>query len=257
MALRGIIPWSGIGPAATTFQQAIAESDLKTKWTGALRALETAVPTNGEISSLLRQGWIDAAQATRFYANNGVDGALAALYIESATIEQIHEDKIATKGELLAMYEAQLISQANTLAGLAAIGYTDGNANELLALADFRRKAASFTRVVQQIGRQVITGKVTPVNASTSLHAMGVPSQQVTELLNDWALAKSIDVPAITASQIASAVYYGVETPDEGWLDLQAIGYTPYDAWRLLSNRLHGKVKISGYTPVHPPRGTL
>src|ERR1019366_1548835 len=106
------------------------------------------------------QGWIDAAQATRFYANNGVDGALAALYIESATFEQIHEDKIATKGELLAMYEAQLISQANTLAGLAAIGYTDGNANELLALADFRRKAASFTRVVQQIGRQVITGKV-------------------------------------------------------------------------------------------------
>src|ERR1019366_3092263 len=153
--------------------------------------------------------------------------------------------------------EAQLISEANTLAGLAAIGYTDGNANELLALADFRRKAASFTRVVQQIGRQVITGKVTPVNASTSLHAMGVPSQQVTELLNDWALAKSIDVPAITASQIASAVYYGVETPDEGWLDLQAIGYTPYDAWRLLSNRRQGKAKIWAYPPVHPPRGTL
>src|SRR5208282_6568248 len=102
--------WSGTGPAATTFQQAIAESDLKTKWTHALQALENYVPTNGEITNLVRQGWVTHDDAIPLYANNGVDAALACLFLETAEYEKVAQDRDLTKGEILGMYQNELIT---------------------------------------------------------------------------------------------------------------------------------------------------
>jgi len=95
-------------------------------------------------------------------------------------------------------------------------------------------------------------GKLTVNGASQTLAQMGVPSKTITTLLNDWKLAQQAETPNITESQIAAAVYYEIETIPEGYADLQAIGYTPYDAWRLLSIRMHGPVSLPGGPPQRP-----
>ena len=53
MALRNIIPWAGTGAGTLSFQQGIAESDVKTKWTAALQQLETYVPPPRTVGTLL------------------------------------------------------------------------------------------------------------------------------------------------------------------------------------------------------------
>ena len=252
MAHRGIIPWQGSGPTVTSFQQAIAESDLKTKWTDSLQALSTYVLTNGEITSLVRHGFIAASDAYPYYAKNGVDGPTAALMIESALVDQLAEDRQLTKGEIGGLYKAGLLTETEATDALAVIGFHGSVGTELVNLWDFQREAAQFQRIIQIIGRQVVLGKITAPNAKATLEQMGVPDATITILLNDWALAQQVEVPSVTAAQIVSAVFYGVETPLEGILDLEALGYTEYDAWRLLSIRLHGPVNLPGGNPQRP-----
>jgi hypothetical protein len=249
MAHRKIIPWKGTGPKATTFQQGIAESDLKTKWTAALEALSTYIPSNGEITNWVRHGFVTKADALPMYAKNAVTADVANLMMESALVDQLAEDRQLAKGEVVALYTAQHLTADEATNALAAVGYHGEQAKEILWLADFRREAQAYNRVIQVLGRQVVTGKLTVNNATQTLGAMGVPSQTITILTNDWKLARQAEVPAVTEGTIVSAAYYGVETPDQAFADLKAIGYSAYDAWRLLSVRLHGPAKIAGGEP--------
>jgi hypothetical protein len=284
MALRGIIPWGAnapvgyvpppgrtasenagkpaTGPTGISFQQSIAESDLKTKWTEWLARLETAVPTNGEISEWLREGWLtapsdgnDPDHVYELYQNNGIDQAVADIYIESALTQAVQQDKLQTRGTITSLYENRLMSYDDAQIALGALGYQPATADNMLKLANFRWHAGQYQRIIQEIGRQVISRKVSPNNASSSLAAMGVPADTVQLLLTDWQQAQGIEVPSISASQIASAVYYGVETVDDGFADLTALGYSDYDAWRLLSIRMHGPVQLTGFTIARPGQG--
>jgi hypothetical protein len=252
MAHRGIIPWTGTGPKATTFQQGIAESDLKTKWTAALEALSTYIPSNGEITNWVRHGFVTKADALPMYAKNAVTADVANLMMESALVDQLAEDRQLAKGEVVALYTAQHLTAAEATNALAAVGYHGEQAKEILWLADFRREAQAYNRVIQVLGRQVVTGKLSVNNATQTLGAMGVPSQTITILTNDWKLARQAEVPAPSEGTIVSAAYYGVETPNEAFNDLKALGYTPYDAWRLLSVRLHGPATVAGGYPPRP-----
>jgi len=252
MAHRGIIPWTGTGPKATTFQQGIAESDLKTKWTAALEALSAYIPSNGEITNWVRHGFVTKADALPMYAKNAVTADVANLMMESALVDQLAEDRQLAKGEVVALYTAQHLTAAEATNALAAVGYHGEQAKEILWLADFRREAQAYNRVIQVLGRQVVTGKLSVNNATQTLGAMGVPSQTITVLTNDWKLARQAEVPAPSEGTIVSAAYYGVETPNEAFNDLKALGYTPYDAWRLLSVRLHGPATVAGGYPPRP-----
>jgi len=252
MAHRGIIPWTGTGPSEKTFQQGIAESDLKTKWTESLRELSTYIPSNGEITGWVRHGFVSAEDAWPMYRANGVTHAVAELMVHSALTDQLAEDRRLAKGEILAMYQNQLITPEEATAALEVIGFHGEIGKELLRLADFRRESQAYGRIISEIGRQVLTGKVSLVNAHSTLAAMGVPPETIKVLTDDWKLARQTEVPTITAGEIATSVYYGVEKVEEGMEDLEALGYTKYNAWRLLSNRLHGPAKPFDGIPARP-----
>ena len=257
MAHRGIIPWTGTGPSEKTFQQGIAESDLKTKWTDALEALSTYIPSNGEITGWVRHGFVSAEDAWPMYRANGVTHAVAELMVHSALTDQLAEDRRLAKGEVLAMYQNQLITPEEATDALEVIGFHGEIGKELLRLADFRRESQAYGRIISEIGRQVLTGKVSLVNAHSMLAAMGVPPETIKILTEDWRLARQSEVPTITAGEIATSVYYGIEKVEEGMEDLEALGYTKYNAWRLLSNRLHGPAKPFDGIPARPKGAQL
>ena len=231
MAHRGIIPWTGTGPSEKTFQQGIAESDLKTKWTDALEALSTYIPSNGEITGWVRHGFVSAEDAWPMYRANGVTHAVAELMVHSALTDQLAEDRRLAKGEILAMYQNQLITPEEATDALEVIGFHGEIGKELLRLADFRRESQAYGRIISEIGRQVLTGKVSLVNAHSTLAAMGVPPETIKILTEDWRLARQSEVPTITAGEIATSVYYGIEKVEEGMEDLEALGYTKYNAY--------------------------
>ena len=242
MALRGIIPVEGTGPEETTFYQAIAESDVKTKWTKALWELEQYVPPPGEVRTLLMHGGITKEQAIEIWKKDGIPPDIAAAYAHIAEVEQITEDKALAKSDVLELLEEGLIDNQEAITSLGQIGYTGKNAESLVKLAHWRYNYGALRRAVEEIGRYYSTWKITADGAKKALIALGLATDQAERLVQQLQVQRNTTSPIPTEGQISSAFYYGVIGQDVAMSMLADLGYSPWHAWFLLSTRKHAPI---------------
>jgi hypothetical protein len=152
MALRGLIDWTGTGADKVTFEQGIAESDVKTKWTDALRALSQYVPPPREIGTLLERGVIDHSQAVAYWKEGGVPTALSEAYAAMAEQQSTIQDKLLARGQIITGYQDQIFTFEQATDLLALLGYTGQVARDLLSISYFRREITAINSVVRRIG---------------------------------------------------------------------------------------------------------
>lgn len=250
MAHRGIIDWQGTGSGETTFQQGIAESDIKTKWTAALQAFSTYVPPPRTVGTLLEHGAITEAQARAFWEDGGVTPELAAGYVYMTEQQHVGQDKLLAKGDITTAYYDQLITNAQATEMLGLLGYRDAVAVQILAVVDFRREIKAVDSVVTKIGTLYQAFKISATNATTALIDVGISADQASNLLGTWALLRVAPVRVPSATDIAKAVKYGTLTQDQALEALAELGYQPRDAAIVLS--ANAEVAV---TPL-PPAGT-
>ena len=250
MTLRGIIPKDGTGAGTVSFQQGIAESDVKTKWTPALWKLAQYVPPPREVGTLLERGAIDHDQAVAYWQMTGVPAELAQGYAYMAEQQHVGQDKLLAKGQVLTGYFEGLFSKADAEQLLGLLGYRGQVADDLLALTAFRRNIQAINYVVNKV-KTLYTGyKISATNAQKALDAVGVPDDQVSELLGIWEAIRIAPVRLPTEAQIGKAVKYGTLSNDEALAELAALGLQPRDAAIVLSAESEQPIK-----PL-PPAGT-
>ena len=250
MANRGLIPWTGTGAGALTFQQGIAESDVKTKWTDALAALEVYVPPPRQVGTLLEHGAITADQAVQFWKDGGVPDALAQGYLYMTEQEHVGQDKLLAKGEITAAYYDGIITSEQALDYLGLLGFRDQVAAEILAVTDFRRELQAVNKVVSKIGTLYTTFKVSAVDATRALLGVGISQDQIDQLLDLWQQLRIAPIRVPSEAQIAGAVKYGTLTEAQALAMLADLGYQPLDAAVVLSSGSEQQI-----TPL-PPAGT-
>lgn len=243
MAHRNIIPWTGTGAGTLSFQQGVAESDVKTKWTAALQALSAYVPPPREVGTLLGHGAITQAQAQTYWQEGGVAADLAAALATMTLQEHISQDKLLAKGEILTGYFDQIFTSAQATELLGLIGYVDTVAADMLAIVDFRREIQAINSVVRKIGTLYEGFKITAANATTALEAVGVSGAQASSLLNTWNTLRIAPVRVPSASDIAKAVKYGTIDQAEALAALAELGYQPRDAAIVLS--ANGEIAVT------------
>lgn len=250
MALRGIIDWDGTGAGATTFQQGIAESDLKTKWTSALQSLSQYLPPPREVGTLLERGVITSDQAKAYWEAGGVPTALSTAYAAMSTQQSTVEEKLLAKGEILTGYFDGIFddSQATELLGL--LGYEGDVAKDMLAIADFRRDIQAINTVVRRVATMYETFKLSATNAQAALEGAGLTNAQATNLLQTWELLRVTPIRLPSSAEIGMAVKYGTITQQQGLDALAELGYQPRDAAIVLS--AHAELQV---TPL-PAAGT-
>lgn len=241
-ANRGIIPWDGVGPEALTFQQAIAESDIKTKWTPILEQLAVYYPPNGEIRTLLLHGGIDGATAKALWEKNGVPSYLADAYLHLASIEQITQDKALAKGDILTLVQEQALSDDDAVTMLAQIGYSGDNAQHLLEMAHFRYELDAIRNSVRKISTLYISRKINATEAKAGLTGMGMPEAQITSLLETLTNQRDAEVLVPTPAQVETGFHYGIIDQATAQSMLEGMGYQPWSAWFALSSREHAKL---------------
>lgn len=240
MANRGIIPWTGTGADQTTFQQGIAESDVKTKWTDALRALTEYVPPPREVGTLLSHGAITAAQAEQLWQMSGVPADIARGYVYMTEQQHVSQDKLQAKSTITTAYYDQILSRKQALDSLGLLGYRGQVADEILAVTDFRRQMAQVNYVVRRVGTAYAAHKLTNADTLKALEEIGLETEQARAVLKIWDAERSAPLQIPTEAQITGAFHYGVITQDEAMSKLETLGYRPYDAWLILSARQHG-----------------
>jgi hypothetical protein len=252
MAHRGIIPWEGSGPATVTFQQAIAESDLKTKWTDALRIESAYVPPGSEVKQLYLHGAIDHAQAVTYLGMSGVDPDLAGAILYLAEQEYVAQDKALAKADIQTMYVMGEIDYSDALAQLDVIGFRGAVGEWILELANVKREQRILQRSVTKVTNEVVKGFLAPSVGAATLAGMGVAAAQVEWLTAEWDWQRTLERKQPSASQVAKAYQYAALTEPEAMAYLAWLGYAPFDAYIVLAAESESVPPVKPAMPALP-----
>lgn len=229
-ANRGIVGWSGSGADEVTFQQAIAESDIKTKYTAALQSLAAHYPTAGEARELYQAGAITKDQLTAYLQGNGLDATLVAAYEFQATTQEIAQDRALAKGDVLTSLFDGVISQDQAVTLLGDVGYFGNTATYLVDITLMRREIRAVTRAVNKVGSLYIGYKMTLADAQSSLNALGISDAEATDLIGIWQTERKPETRLPSVSELAKAVQYSGLPFATAVSKAELLGYTPYDA---------------------------
>lgn len=242
MANRGIIPWDGRGPDATTFSQGFVEGRWKNKWEPAFRKLAVYLPPPREVATLAREGALTEAAAERLWEEHGLSPELAHTYWVSAHYQRTSAVHELARSEIVALYFDQAITRAQALAMLEKQRWPPADAEWILDIADLRRARAAHEAAVKKITSLYVAYKIDRPAASSALHALDVPTAQADQIILFAELERAANLKTLTAAEIESAWFYNLISAQEALRMLENDGYTPLDAWIKLSIRAKGPV---------------
>jgi hypothetical protein len=188
----------------------------------------------------VRAGSLTVEQATQYLEEEGLTPDLAAAYVADATKQKVATHKTISEALTLEMFTDKLITEAEAITALEELGYDATEAALLIRTAQARKTLADLNKNITRVSSYFIAHKIEQDTASAMLAQLGVPADRITELLTEWVIDRTANVKILTPAQIATAVDYEVITEPEGLAEIERLGYTPYDAWILLSNRAKG-----------------
>lgn len=230
MALRGIVDWDGLGSDQTTFEQAIAESDVKTKWTPALQKLLQYWPSPQEAKELYVAGGISLDQAKVYWTGSGLDEKLIAAFSHQATTQQIEQDKALAKGNIVTLLYDGIITSDAAAALLDQIGYSGQSGAYVIELTLARREMRALDSAVRKIGSWYVGFKANATTTKQALVTLGIPDDQITSLLAIWEVERIQPVKLPTIGELASSVRFGGLAFDDAVARAENLGYTAFDA---------------------------
>ncbi len=240
LAARGIIAEHGTGPDVLSYDQAVKESRYRNKWGPAYRKLGEHIPPPSTLVSMYAHRNIDEKTAHTLLLQNDMSPEVAAAYIAEADYEAISDYRGLTQTAVIEMYIGHVIDRGQAAQLLSVLHVSDQAAQLILDYADMHYAIGAVNRAVSRIGLLFTGRKISAQTASSSLTSLGVPAGTVNDLIADWSITAAANVKILTEAQIVDAWYYGIIGQDEAINDLGAVGYTPYDAWVLLSNKAKG-----------------
>ena len=236
---RGVIPIEGTGPDALSFRQAIDEGDVKDKWATPLSHLIEAIPGVFELRLMQSAGGVSAQVAAKYYAMSGLPPDLVQGMVAAGSGQKLAGAKNLAQATITSLYEDQLLTEEQAVEYLVLLGYDQAEAAFVLDVADYKIIAESLTASISKTRAAFLARRITATEARALVDSMGVPADRAQHLLAIWEDEQAATIRILTEGQIVDAVYYNIA--DEEWAmnKLVALGYTPGDAYVLISDRLH------------------
>jgi hypothetical protein len=242
MANRGIIPWTGTGPTAVSWQQGFLEGRWKDKWAPAYKAMAVYHPPPREIATLVREGGLTQNQAEKLWAEAGLPPDLINMYWEAAHYQRTTAIHQLAAAEIVKLYTDKAISRETAMSMLVSAGWTQTDANWQLDIADLKNERMLLEKAIGKIGALFTAWKITAQQAAAALASLEVTATQAEQEIAIWQLERTSNVKVLTAAEITNAWFYKLMSPQDAQAMLEQIGYTPYDAWLLLNIRNKGPI---------------
>lgn len=245
-ARRGIIPWDGIGPGVTSFSQAVHESASRDKWEPVYKALAEYYPPPRTVSAMFKAGDLTADQARTALSADGVPESFLNAYMPGQTGDPQSDTKKLALSTVETLYADKLISNSDATTAITGLGYSPEDAALILAIQDLRTEMSQLSTMVGHIRSLYLAYKITDTEAVNALNALNLPGNQVPGIIQLWQTVRLTQTANLTAAEIADAWNYGILDQSTAITQLQALGYTPADAWTYLS------IKNKGPLPGNP-----
>lgn len=235
MANRGYIPWDGTGQTVTSYDQGFKEGRWRDKWSAVYQKFAQYVPPEGTLTTFLAHGVITDDQAADGYAKLGMTPDVIKWFLDEAHTEALSDYRGATVNQILTAYYEQLITQDQARPILQAMHVTDTAIEFLFLYEDSQRAFTAVNNAVTRTRTLYAARKITEQGAINALNDIGIEPAQINGIIRSWQVENSITVKPLTEAQIADAYELQIMDQPTAIGELTNLGYTPYDAWVLLS----------------------
>lgn len=220
-----------------TVDQVIRESRVKPKYTQQVKLLATRVPPLEQTGRLMHHGVWSFDDGVRNLEHLGfapdMARALAQMYVDDSQ----EADNEFAKGEVRALYRAELIDHQRAHDLLVALGKTADYADYMLALDDAVKSRAKLDRNVNVVRTKYLAFRIDEAEASETLDAIGVQPDARGAYIDEWDALREATTRDLTEAQLATALKRGLITGDEYRTRLVRMGYTEPDADLMLAIR--------------------
>lgn len=251
---RKLIKHHGLGPEETSFDQGFHEGRWRNKWLPIYDLLRQYRPPEGIITTFLSHGVITDEQASDLYEQLGMDSQLVAWFKDEAHLEAYSEFRGLTVNATLQAYHEGIINHQQTVTILTALHVDERAAEILVELQDVQRAFEAITNAVSRVRTLYASRKITQQTARAALKDIGIDGTEIDGIVRSWQIENSVSVKVLTQAEITDAFKLGFMTEDEALTELENIGYTPYDAWILLSLKEKALVKGKPKQGPAPPQ---
>lgn len=241
---RKLIDHHGLGPDKTSFDQGFHEGRWRNKWLPIYDLLRQYRPPEGIITTFLSHGVITDEQASDLYEQLGMDAQTVAWFKDEAHLEAYSDFRGLTVNAALSAYHEGILNHDQAVTILSDLHVDPRAAEILVELQDVQRAFEAITNAVSRIRTLYASRKITQEGARNALKDVGIDGTQIDGIVRSWQVENSISVKVLTQAEITDAFKLGFMTEDEALTELENIGYTPYDAWILLS--LKEKTLVKG-----------
>lgn len=216
--------------------QAFRESDLKDKYIDKAVALGRRLIPERTIVSMLDHGigtHDDALARLKELGFNDTD-ANALIQLGAAQHKATH--KALSKTDIVTLYEDSVLPKAEALSRLKALGYTDQDAVDELALADIKTKAARLRVVKAGAEVELKAHQITEAEAVIRLVNAGLDHDQATATVSGWEHQRATPTRTLTVGEITRLAHRGQITPPNAVDRLVALGLLRDDAHLLVES---------------------
>lgn len=251
LANRGVIPWTGRGEAAVSYEQAFLEGPWRNKWLSSFRALGEYLPPPRTVTAMHREGALSDAQAIDLYRKAGLSPELARAYMSASASQRTVKTHELAQSTVEALYRDRLIPRTEAAAFLGSLRYTPQEAEYILELVDVQVSQKYLTAAVGRVHTLYVGHKIARAQALAVLGQLQLDATNAGDLVSIWDYERAANVKTLTASEVAAALKLKLVDQPTAQAELEALGYLPHDAWLYLS--VHMKVALPG----EPPAGSV
>lgn len=240
MARRRIIPWSGQGPDAVSFEQAFLEGPWRDKWQEPYKEMSVYVPPARTVTALIKEGVLTDEQGLTIFEDNGLSPDMAKVYLASAHSQKSATHKATISSELRSVarkeFDAGHVSEAQFRHLLTQANVPADAIDNEVAAANLARQFSRHTLAISDIRKLWQDGALSDQQALDRLTGEGYPPDDAQTLLSEWKLTVSTGKPGLSTTRILQYLKAGILSPADAYDRLTGNGVKSSDAKFLVDN---------------------
>lgn len=210
-------------------RQGIAESRLKNKYIDVVIQGSETLPPERSVISLLTQGAITDATASRLLFSHGYAPDIVAALLSEGHKTKTQKQRDLTASQVVALYEDSAISNAQATSMLSDLGYDAEMAAWEIVLADARKLATYQKAAISKVRSAYVARRIDENTAATTLDQLHVPPDQRDQLLALWNLERDVSTKELTLAQLESAAKKGIIDQQTFHDKVRGLGYSEQD----------------------------
>lgn len=210
--------------------QAVRESDIKDKYVPMVRGLRWRIPSERLVVTLVQHNAMSTERAHELLQKDGFEPDVAGAIIKAGANQRTAGHKQIALGQLLDLYEAHALDQAQVTEHIKALGYPAEDVPLLIAHAELKRELKWREAAITAVRAGFLARHITEAEAAEQLAAAGIPSEQISHLTRLWVIERAAHKRVLTEAQVIHGMRQGHISSQDAQARLQGMGYGPNDA---------------------------